>query len=156
MGLRENILNEPVSRLELRDVLTVRRKTAVREAVRLMRDNRLGCAIVIDAKNKPVGKFTEHLLTRMLVTDVSSLDQPVDHFMYDSADTISQDQPIQDMMKFMKAKSLRYVCVVDKKGHAIGLAGHKSLVGFIVEHFPRLVKVQRMSSMISMQEAEGA
>jgi predicted transcriptional regulator len=156
MGLRQNILKEPISRLGLREVISVRKRSPVREAVASMRKSHLGCAIVVDAGGKPVGKFTEHLLLKLLMSDPTGLDEPIEKFMYHSADTIREDQPIHDMMKFMQEKSLRYICVTNKKGQAVGLAGHKSLVEFIVDHFPRLVKVQRMGPMVSMAKAEGA
>src|SRR5687767_3512116 len=69
MGLRTNILEEPISELELRDLVAVRRGTSVRAAAEEMRRGKLGCAIVVDDAGKPIGKFTERRLMKLLLTD---------------------------------------------------------------------------------------
>ena len=48
MGLRENILNHPVSQLELRPLIAVEPAVTVRNAIEQMRQNRLGCVVVVE------------------------------------------------------------------------------------------------------------
>jgi hypothetical protein len=44
---------------------------------------------------------------------------------------------------------------VDRDGKPIGLTGQKGVIEFIVEHFPRQVKVQMMRSKLYMDAREG-
>jgi CBS domain-containing protein len=156
MGLRENILQEPVSRLPIREAVLVKATAAVREAAAKMRAAHLGCAIVVDGRGKPVGKFTERKLMKVMLQDPGGLDKPVSQFMYPTADPVPADAPIAAMVRIMQTKQLRFLTVVDQKGKAVGLTGQKGLMEYIAEHFPRQVKVQRTDDKLYMDEREGA
>lgn len=156
MGLRKDILQEPVSELDIRELLAVKPDTTIREAAALMREKGLGCAIAVDDQGKPIGKFTERLLMKHLLKDGSRLDIPISQVMYKDANCIREDQPIADMVRLMQTRGLRFICVVDREGRAIGLTGQKGLMEYVAEHFPRQVKVQRMTSKLYMDQREGA
>ncbi len=53
MGLAENILSEPVSKLSLRDLTTVRSGDTIAAAIGAMHDARIGC--VVDDAGRAVG-----------------------------------------------------------------------------------------------------
>ncbi|MEM9658396.1 MAG: CBS domain-containing protein, partial [Planctomycetota bacterium] len=78
--MRENLLREPVTRLDLREPVVAKIDDTVRQAVMAMRDSRLGCVIVVDEDHKPLGMFTEGMLRRMLVTNPAGVEDPLrDH-----------------------------------------------------------------------------
>jgi predicted transcriptional regulator len=156
MGLHENIDRDPISDIELREVIAVKRQATVREAAQQMKKHRLGCAIVVDRYNKPIGKFTERKLMRLLLDNPANLDQPVEKFMYATADAIPRTEPIAKMIEVMQTRSLRFLCVTDEKGKAVGLTGQKGLMEYIAEHFPRSVKVQQLNQALYTKEREGA
>ena len=81
MGLREHILNDPVSMLELRELIAVPQGTTVRQAIALMREKALGCVVAVDEQGKPVGKFTERVLVKILLKGPDALDEPVESHM---------------------------------------------------------------------------
>ena len=58
MGLREDMRNEPVAALDLREVITVSRSTRVSEAIALMRQQRLGCVVIVDDENRFLVRLT--------------------------------------------------------------------------------------------------
>ena len=152
MGLRENIKTDSVEELAVRDLIAVK-KTAT---VELMRKRRLGCVIVVDGNGKPIGKFTERQLLKLLLNESSPLDKSIAKVMYDDPNAISINAPIQKMVELMEAKRLRFICVTDEKGKAVGLSGQKGLMEYIAEHFPRQVKAQLMEQKLSMSQREGA
>lgn len=156
MGLRENIKTDSVEELAVRDLIAVKKTATVRDAVELMRKRRLGCVIVVDGKGKPIGKFTERQLLKMLLSDIGALDQPISKVMYDDPNAISEKASIQKMVELMEARRIRFICVVDEKGKAIGLSGQKGLMEYIAEFFPRQVKAQLMEPKLSMSQREGA
>lgn len=156
MGLHENIKTETVSELRLRELIAVPRSTTIRQAAKLMREKKLGCAIVVEGDNKPVGKFTERMLIKLLC-DGGNLDVAIEKHMLNDPHIIREDDPIGKMLNMMDAKQLRYVCVVDKSGKAVALAGQKSLMEYVAEHFPHSVLVQLSEeSKLFMSEREGA
>jgi len=156
MGLKENICEEPVSELELRELVTVKRKTTVGEAARLMRDHRVGCVIAVDSKGKPVGKFTERLLMKTLLKNAKALEMPIEKLMYDDANVIRKDAPIAEVVGMLEEQELRFLCVTNRAGKAVAITGPRGLMEYVAEHFPRQVKVQSMDSKIFMDKREGA
>jgi CBS-domain-containing membrane protein len=156
MGLRDNILREPVSKLPIRPAVTVKATTKVREAAARMKQAHLGCVIVVDRAGKPVGKFTERKLMKVLLQGPAGLDKPVKSFMYPTGDPVSAHAPIAEMLRIMQSRQLRFISVVDQKGKVVGLTGQKGLMEYITEFFPRQVKSQRMGPLLSMPEREGA
>ena len=73
MGLHENLRNEPVSRLALREAITVPPEMLLRDVVARMREKGLGCVIVVDQQSKPLGMFTEGILRHLLVESRGAL-----------------------------------------------------------------------------------
>lgn len=156
MGLRQNLLTEPVSELNLRQVITVSPETTIRQAAEKMRENKLGCVIVCCDDGKPQGLFTERQIIRLLLTGAQILDEKVKDHLATPESPTDQAAPIGDMTKQMQERSLRFIIVTDKDGKAAGISGQKSFMEYIAEHFPRQIKVQRMQSKIYMDEREGA
>lgn len=156
MGLREDILKDPVASLEMRAALTVTGDEVVRNVAKRMRTTHLGCAIVVDADGKPVGKFTERLYVKLVAADPNAAGDPVAKHMYHDPDAISQDASVSEMVALMQSKSLRYICVTDGNGRVMGITGQKGLMRYISEYFPRIVMVQRMRPLVGMDQPEGA
>ena len=156
MGLYQKLMREPVSALELRELITVQPSTTVREAILRMQQNRLGCVAVVDSDGRPVGKFTERLLIRLLLTDSAALGEPVSQHMNAPWSTVTRDDSIARLIDCMESGRLRYVCVVDGDGRAEALVGQKGVTKFLADQFPREVKVQLMTSKQHMDQREGA
>jgi len=157
MGLHEAVQRETVSEMPLRRALTIKRGTPVRLVVAEMNKRTLGAAIVVDDDQHPVGMFTERLLVRMLDRDPAGLDQPVDDHMIDcSRLTARLDEPVEHIIHIMQNAKIRFICVVDSNGRVHSLAGLRSLVEWIAEHFPRAVKVQGLEAKLYLDEREGA
>ncbi len=156
MGLRQDIFRDTVSDLHIRELITVKRGTTVRKTAALMRRKHLGCAIIVDDQHKPIGKFTERRLMRLLLDPASTLDDPVEKHSYTDASCVTLDTPVAEMARVMQAKQLRFMCVTDASGTAVGLTGQKGLMEYIAEHFPRQIKAQRMKPFLHMDHREGA
>ena len=156
MGLRQNMLTEPVSELELRQVVAVKPDTTVREAAARMREHHLGCVVIVDSNGKPLGKFTERKIVKLLVENPASIDEPVKKHMIPTVDPVRDTDSIAGMVSRMQVGNLRFLCVVNAPGKAIAISGQKGLMEYIADHFPRQVKVQRMKSKVYLDEKEGA
>ena len=155
MGLHQDILNQPVSALELRDVILMDRKDTVRDALSRMRAKKLGCVVAVDDQGKPLGKFTERLLVRLLLNHPDVLDHAVGDHLADHWDCVKRTDPITNLIEVMKTKKLRFVVVLDEQGLPVSLTGQKGVMEYIVDHFPRPVLVQRMTSEFFTDQREG-
>ncbi len=156
MGLRQDILREPVSELVLRELIALKPGDTVRRAVAKMREKKLGCVVVVDADGRPLGKFTERLLIKLLLAGPQRLEEPVASHMAAVWGTIKLTDPIAKAIRVMQDKSLRFLIVLESDGRAVGLTGQRGLMEYIADHFPRAVKGQTMDSKLYMDQREGA
>lgn len=156
MGLHKNILSEPVSELELRQLMAVSPGTTCRQAVAFMRANRVGYVVIVDEAGRPLGMFTERMLVKLLVQDPALLDDPVENHMSGRAMRIGRNEPIAKVIEMMQTLAWRFLCVVDEQGRAVGVTGQRGIVEYIADLVPRQVKVQRMASEFFSDQREGA
>jgi len=156
VGLYENMLTEPIRQLALREAITIRAELSVRDAVLRMREKKLGCVIVVDDQNKPLGMFTEALLRRLLIDDREALDDSVQNRMAKQFPTAQIGDPVVTVLEAMQAENHRFVCVVDETGQVAGLTGQKGLMEYIADHFPQLVMTQRAGVEPPRGQREGA
>ena len=156
MGLREDVREEPVSALPLRAPVLVASATSVRETVDQLKRSQLGCAFVVDRDQRPLGKFTERQLLRILADNPRGLDDPIDQHMMSVGTCVGLQSRIADVIDEMQKSGGRFVCVVDDDGRAVSLAGQRSVMEYIADHFPHQVKAQLMDSKLYMDQREGA
>lgn len=155
MALHQNIVNEPVSKLDLREPVLCGPAESIRDAVARMRSRNLGCVIVVDIDRKPLGMFTESMLTQLLADDPTALDQTLGENVADQWPCVLDTDPISLVLEAMQAKNVRFIAVVNDDGRIVGLTGQKGLMEYISEHFPQQVMVQRVGSPPPV-EREGA
>jgi CBS domain-containing protein len=156
MGLRQDVLNEPVSSLPLRESIAVEPETVVRDAVRMMNDKRLGCVVVVDREQRPIGTFTELALIEALLDDPDAMNQRVGEHLTAQWDSVKQSMPIASVIESMQTQNLRFVVVKDDDGRAVGLTGQRGVCEYIAEHFPDTAMRTRVSKRPYVDQREGA
>lgn len=157
MGLWQDFQEEPISKLSLREPVIAASQDTVRTAIGRMRDQQLGCTIVADRWNKPVGIFTESAVTALLNREGPQiLDDPLKTHMTTPCPWVQLTDPISYMLEAMQLKNLRFLCVVDDTGKIVGLTGQKGLIEFVADHFPGQVMVQRVGGHAYPTHREGA
>ena len=156
MGLFENMNEETVSNLNLREPVLVKPEQKVRDAVQAMRDESRGCAILVDEDRRPVGMFTESMLTQMVSTMPSALDDPINKHAATHWPQVSLSDPINSVLDALEMKNSRFLSVVDDEGRITGVTGQKGLMEYVADHFPGQVMVQRVGHKPCMYAREGA
>jgi len=156
MGLYENMMNEPVSELALREPILVSSQDTLRKAVELMRQHRLGCVIVADADGKPVGIFTENMLTQLVAKDQFQPDESVEQQMVANLPWVGTSDAVVNVVDALQTKNIRFLSVLDNDGRVIALTGQKGLMEYIADHYPGQIMVQRVGVPPYSQSREGA
>ncbi|MGD9719922.1 MAG: cyclic nucleotide-binding/CBS domain-containing protein [Pirellulales bacterium] len=156
MGLRENMCSDPVSTLALREPATAKLEATIREAIVQMRAQKLGCVIVVDAHEKPLGMFTESMLTQLLAQDHRVVEDRLADHMAKQWPHVTLTDTIESVLDALDFKNVRFLCVVDDADRLVGLAGQKGLMEYVADHFPLRVMVQRIEEPVSFHEREGA
>ena len=155
MGLRDNLLTDSISQLALREALILDPGTLIRDAVVLMRSQRLGCVIIAEDDRIPIGVFTERELIKLLAQDASALDESVGGHLAPTWAIVKQSDSIAKALEAMHKNRMRFVCVTNDEGQAVALSGQKGLMEYIAEHFPQAVLTQTPGRK-TPSEREGA
>lgn len=155
MGLYENMIGEPVKDLALREPIVVAPNATVREAIQLMRQRQLGCVIVIDADRKPLGIFTENMLTQLVAKELPFADDPVERHMSANLPWVRLTDSVVSIVDALQTKNIRFLCAVDADGRVAALTGQKGLMEYIADHYPGQVMVQRVGVPASALQREG-
>src|SRR4051812_5387741 len=102
MELARNLKIDSVSRLQPSRPITLDRQASVADAVSLMRENKVGCLLVTDAR-KLMGVFTERDLLRRVVAAGKPLDTAVGDVMTADPITVSAQDSIRQAIQKMES-----------------------------------------------------
>lgn len=156
MGLYENMRSETVRRLALREPVVVPENATVRDAITAMRQQKLGCAILVNSQRVPVGLFPESELTRLLHENPAVVGEPLTKYALKDWPSVKLSDPIVQVLEALESENVRFLVVVDEQGQLAGLTGQKGLMEYVAEHFPGQVIVQRIGGNPYPVEREGA
>lgn len=156
MSLYHNLKTETLSQLNLRKPVLVKPTLPLRDAIIAMRKSNLGCAVVIDDEERPIGMFTERKLTELLANTSVSIDEPVGLHSNEWFSHLPETAPIISLLHHLEVKNTRFLAVTDEAGRVSGLTGQKGLMEYIAEHFPGQVMVQRVGQKPFTHHREGA
>jgi CBS domain-containing protein len=135
MELARNLKVDSVSRLHPTPPWRVHPDQPVAEAVRLMRQQRVGCLLVCNADTL-LGIFTERDLMQRVLAPGRPLTLPVSACMTPNPVTVSPTAPIGAAVQLMVDGGYRHLPVVDAVGQPVGVLSVKRIVHYLVEHYP--------------------
>ena len=127
----------------MRDPVIATRETTVAAAAKLMRENHVGSVIVVDrvddALRLPVGIVTD----RDLVVEVTApgLDPEiitVGDIMAPELVTMPASQDVSTAVRYMRAKGVRRLPVVNEAGRLVGLASFDDVLEAVVDDLVEL------------------
>ena len=103
------------------DVITVEAEATVRQAVDLMNTHEIGCLIVVDEEEKPVGILTERdLLRRVLANRKDPVRTKVSQVMSKPLVTVTPHMDLEEAVRLMFKKKIKKLPVVED-GQLVGL-----------------------------------
>lgn len=138
MDLREALEKETVADVGFQEPVAVQEQQTVRAAVDRMREEKVGCLLVLN-EERLTGIFTERdLLTRVLGKE-GAFDVPIAEFMTAKPTVAHADEPIHRVLARMHAGGMRHVPVLDPEGRPVGTISVKSVVHFLADHHPKTV-----------------
>ena len=155
MELARNLKVESVSRLNPTAAHCLRRGQTVRDAIALMRQQRVGCVLVCEA-GLLVGLFTERDLLRRVLAVGLSLDTPIERCMTADPVTVEPGAPIDEAVLGMEEGGYRHLPVVDYSGRPLGVLSVKRIVHYLVEHFPSTIYCLPPDPNVFPRQREGA
>lgn len=111
------------------EILTTRGGITVREACRLMADNRVGSIMIVDGDGALTGIFTERdALTRVLAADIDPDAVRLETVMTAEPATIDPSRPLGHALHLMYDNGFRHVPVVEN-GRPVGMISARDALG---------------------------
>lgn len=156
MSLIDNMNNETVEHLTVREPILVAPDLRLRDAVKLMRDKALGCVMVTGEDGKVLGVFTESMLVEVLAHHPQALEDPIEKQMAPRFPWVRNNDPIAFVVDAMQVKNVRLMSVLDEQDQPIGLTGQRGVMEYVADHFPGDVTVQRVGMPAYSARREGA
>jgi CBS domain-containing protein len=154
LSLRENLTRDTVSQLRAGDVVCAADDDSIAAAVALMRRHRTGCVLVC-TENRLVGIFTERDVMR-IIAEGGDLTAPVATVMTAKPATISPSATVAEAVIQMHRGGYRRLPVVDQDGTPMSVLKLRSVVHYLVEHFPSAVYNLPPVSQPTTKDREGA
>ena len=126
-----------------RSVTIAFRTTTVDGAARLMRDNHVGCLVVVDeveGRRIVVGVLTDRdIVTAVVAPGLDAATLTVDDVMTTDLVTAREDDSLIDLMRSMRRKGVRRVPVVGGLDELIGVVTLDDVLGVLSEELGLLV-----------------
>jgi CBS domain-containing protein len=155
MDLARNLLVDSVSRLHPTGPRRVTPRQTVREAVELMRQERVGCVLICEG-DKLEGILTERDLLKRVLAVRRSLDTPVSECMTSSPAVVDLRESVSAALRRMEDGGYRHLPVIEHDGKPVGILSVKRIVHYVVEHFPQAVYNLPPDPAVVPDNAEGA
>jgi CBS domain-containing protein len=113
----------------VKEVLTIRPETTVRELLGVMSEHNVGAMVVSADGSRLDGIVSERDVVRQLHLDADVLSAPVEAIMTTTVATCTSDSKVDDLMGVMTERRVRHVPVVDE-GVLVGIVS----IGDVVKH----------------------
>lgn len=120
--------------LELQPPLVLDRASSVNDAIREMRDRRLGYTLITD-KDQLVGIFTERDVFLSVLGNNQTLHQPLSKHMTPAPACVRETEPVWRVVTLMHEGGYRQIPVVDEGRRVLGCVRHKDIAEYLVDHF---------------------
>ena len=133
--LGEAILNASIRDLAPRPALTLPDSAPVGDAVRLMRDERIG-AVLVTRDDRPVGIFTERDVLQRVALSRLPAKTPLRDLMTADPVTLGIDDGVGFALNRMILGGFRHIAVLDAGGRAVGVLSQRDIVAFVVSLLP--------------------
>jgi CBS domain-containing protein len=131
--LDQRMIREPIRHLNPRPPLSLPPSATLADAVRLMREHRVGCILVVQ-DDRLIGIITERDL--LLKLEQPDLSRPLETLMTAEPESLSPDDPIVYALNKMSVGGFRHVPLVDEEGRAVGVVSVRDIVDYIADFFP--------------------
>lgn len=132
--LDQRMIREPIRYLEPRAPLALPPTASVGDAVRMMREHRIGCLLVVEG-GRLAGIITERDL--LLKLEPGDGGRTVRELMTPDPEVLTLDDPIVYALNKMSVGGFRHVPLVDAARRPVGIVSVKDIIDYIVDFFAK-------------------
>ena len=128
-----------VGRICQRDVDVVRQDESVQAAAERMRQRTVGCLVVVEKGQTPIGMLTDRdLVLRVVAESRNSATTTVGEVMTKCPAVVHDETPIEMALGLMRRRGFRRLPVVDVNGTLAGLVTLDDILMLLAEEFVQI------------------
>lgn len=155
MDIELNLTTETVEQTGLKDPLVVAPEVSIRDVMELLKAQKAGGLLICEG-DQLAGIFTERDALRLMAAKDANLDRPIAEVMTTKPAALAAGSTVATAIKVMSGRGLRTLPVLDAAGKPVGVLTVKSLVHYLVQHFPQSVYNLSPKPIPAMEQREGA
>ncbi len=133
--LQKALKVEKIQTLKIRPALAVDRTTPIKNVLTRMREEKKGCAVILEGK-KVVGIFTERDAMTKIIEQKMDLKTFIETVMTPDPKVLKVSDSVADAIRLMSQGSYRHIPLVNDNGEVSGLLSVRDLVQYLAEHYP--------------------
>jgi CBS domain-containing protein len=130
-----------------REVITTTRDASIQHVARIMRDQHVGCVIIIEeiaGHVSPVGILTDRdIVVEVLAQDIPVVNVTAGDVMSFALLKVSEDDSVSEVAVRMRSRGVRRVPVVSPSGELTGILALDDILGHISEELSLLATAIR-------------
>jgi len=128
-----------IQRICIREVDTAVPHESVYLAAERMLQRAVGCLVVVDDANRPIGILTDRdLVQRVMAKGLSPTDTFVQDVMTHGLKTIGEDGTIEAALTLMRSGRFRRVPIVDQNSELVGLVTLDDVLMLLAKDFAQI------------------
>ena len=121
-------LNQPLTAVFSRDILSCFDDLTVQEAARMMTENKRSAAIILDHSGQAAGLLTDNDIRSKVVAPGLSPQTPVGRIMSQPLITLSSQARTFEAILLMMQNNIKQVAILDESSKVMGIASEKDLI----------------------------
>jgi len=99
-----------------------------------MKDNKIGCVVVVNESNDPIGIITERDIINNLTVEDANLRSQVVNIMSNPIITLLETNSIMDALQTMTTNNFRRLPVINKEEKLVGIVTNKDIFKIIINN----------------------
>ena len=134
LGVIDNrLLSRSIGYLEPVPAVMVRTGTPVRDVLKCLIDDAVGCVTIVDKEGRIIGIFSDRdVVLKLSLKKVDIEREPVDHYMTRNPQTSQITSPVAFVLSMMSQGGYRHVPIVDEAERPVAMISVKDIVDYIV------------------------
>ena len=149
---RLSLKRMPVENVMTRTVKTIEGKKLVEDSIRLMRENDIGCVVVVEGEI-PIGIFTERDLLRRVAENPRNLRLAMADAMSKPLKTVIPTASVWDAIEVMNNDKIRHLPVVNEE-KLVGILSQRDVLRFFFSHKDLLLAAIGLEEMRRFMKVE--
>jgi CBS domain-containing protein len=130
MGLESTSISQCMTK----NVKTMQSTGSLFNVCKIMKDNKIGCVVVVNEFNDPVGIITERDIINNLTIEDAGLRSQVVNIMSNPIITLLETNSIMDALQTMTTNNFRRLPVINKEEKLVGIVTNKDIFKIIINN----------------------